>query len=193
MSKKVDVWKKLLNDLINKKKKSELNKKQIYQLGKLSGLIKGYEEKEKHFKKMSSSYTKDIFRLRKNCIMFQKSTEKRKKYIIDLNDFIKKLLKEKRISKKELKLFFKKNKMTEKKEKKIEIELEYAKNVLKVMNNAVRCGFAMLSQDIKNIVSKEAYDKLCEIYFKYHNANCGLFNRYIENLIKEAEKQEIKN
>jgi len=74
-------------------------------------------------------------------------------------------------------------------EKKIEIPLEYAKNIHKVLENHVSMGFAIVSQEIKDIVSKEAYDKLTEILYKYHNANCGPFNRTLKRLI---EKQEGK-
>ena len=72
-------------------------------------------------------------------------------------------------------------------EKKIEITLEYAKNIHKVLENHVSMGFAIVSQDIKDIVSKEAYDKLTEIFYKYHNANCGPFNRGLKRLIEEQE------
>jgi len=69
----------------------------------------------------------------------------------------------------------------------VEIKLEDAKNVLKVAENAVSMGFAIVSQDIKDIASKEVYDKLMEIHMKYHNANCGPFNRALKKLIEEEE------
>lgn len=64
----------------------------------------------------------------------------------------------------------------------------YAKNILILLNNMVSQGFSIVSQEIKDIVSEEAYDKLVEIHFKYHNANCGPFNRYLENTIKENQE-----
>ena len=73
-------------------------------------------------------------------------------------------------------------------EKKIEIELEYAKNILEVLELHVSMGFEIVSSDIHNIVSQEAYNKLYDIFNKYHNANCGPFNRHLKNLIKKAEK-----
>ena len=69
-------------------------------------------------------------------------------------------------------------------EKKIEIQIEYAKNIHKVLENHVSMGFAIVSQEIKDIVSEEAYKKLQEIFYKYHNANCGPFNRTLEKQIK---------
>lgn len=68
----------------------------------------------------------------------------------------------------------------------ITIDLEYAKDILQVLENGVSCGFAMVSQEIKNLVSKEAYNELVEIHLKYHNANCGPFNRNLKRLIEEA-------
>ena len=70
----------------------------------------------------------------------------------------------------------------------MEIELEYAKNILKVLENHTSLCFAIVSQDMKDIVSKEAYDKLTEMFMKYHNANCGPFNRGLKQLIEHAEK-----
>jgi len=72
-------------------------------------------------------------------------------------------------------------------EKKIEIPLEYAKNIHKILENHVSMGFAIVSQEIKDIVSKEAYKKLMDIHYKYHNANCGPFNRGLKRLIEEQE------
>ncbi|GAH45123.1 unnamed protein product [marine sediment metagenome] len=68
-------------------------------------------------------------------------------------------------------------------EKKIEIELKYAKGVLQVLENHTSLCFAIVSQELKNMVSKEADDKLMELHMKYHNANCGPFNRHLKNLI----------
>ena len=71
--------------------------------------------------------------------------------------------------------------------KKIELEIEQAENIYKVLENAVSMGFAIVSQDIKDITSKEAYDKLMEIHMKYHNANCGPFNRSLKKKIEGAK------
>ena len=71
------------------------------------------------------------------------------------------------------------------KEKKIEIPLEYAKNIHKVLENHVSMGFAIVSQEVKEMVSKKAYGKLQDILYKYHNANCGPFNRTLKKLIDE--------
>ena len=71
-------------------------------------------------------------------------------------------------------------------EKKIEIPIEYAKNIHRVLENHISMGSAIVSQEIKDIVSKEAYKKLQEIFYKYHNANCGPFNRTLEKLIEEV-------
>lgn len=79
------------------------------------------------------------------------------------------------------------------KEKKIEIPIEYAKNIHKVLENAVSMGFAIVSQEIKDIVSEEAYKKIVDIYWKYHNANCGPFNRTLKRMIEEAERGESLN
>ena len=57
--------------------------------------------------------------------------------------------------------------------KKIEISIEYVKNIHKVLEDHVSMGFEIVSQEIKEVVSEEAYKKLQEIFYKYHNANCG--------------------
>lgn len=69
-------------------------------------------------------------------------------------------------------------------QKKIEISIEYAKNIHKVLEDHASMGFAIVSQEIKDVVSEEAYNKLQEIFNKYHNANCGPFNRTLKNLMK---------
>jgi len=74
---------------------------------------------------------------------------------------------------------------------KVELEIEEAENILTVLENHVSMGFAIVSQDIKDIVSKEAYDKLTEIFYKYHNANCGPFNRILKKKI-EVVKVKVK-
>jgi len=68
----------------------------------------------------------------------------------------------------------------------IELDNEYAKGVLHVLENHTSLCFAIVSQEIKDMVSKEAYDKLTEWHMKYHNANCGPFNRYLKKLIDES-------
>lgn len=76
----------------------------------------------------------------------------------------------------------------------IEISLEYAKQIHQVLENAVSMGFQMMSQEIKDMISEEAYDKLYEIYSTKHNANCGPFNRYLKKLIDKAQNtQEVQD
>jgi hypothetical protein len=70
---------------------------------------------------------------------------------------------------------------------KIEIPVEYAKNIHKVLENHVSLGFYIVSQEIKDAVSEEAYKKLQDAFYKYHNANCGPFNRTLKRLIEEAD------
>jgi len=72
--------------------------------------------------------------------------------------------------------------------KEIKIPLEYAKSILKVLENMASMGHEFLSSEIKEIVSKEAYHKMFEIYCKYHNANYGPFNRHLKKLIDNAER-----
>ena len=55
--------------------------------------------------------------------------------------------------------------------KKVELPMVYAENILKVLDNHVSLCLAIVSQDIKDMISKEAYDKLMEYHMKYHNAN----------------------
>lgn len=69
----------------------------------------------------------------------------------------------------------------------IEIPIKYAKNIHRVLENHVSMGFAIVSQDIKDMVPKEAYEKLMKIFEKYHNANCGPFNRTLKRMIEEKE------
>ena len=52
------------------------------------------------------------------------------------------------------------------KEKTIEITLEYAKNIYKVLEDHVCMGFEIVSKEVKDMVSKEAYEKLWEIHCK---------------------------
>ncbi len=67
----------------------------------------------------------------------------------------------------------------------IEIEDEYAKNIYQVLENHESLCFSIVSQEIKDLVSDEAYNKLHELYCKYHNANCGPFNRHLKKLINK--------
>ena len=71
--------------------------------------------------------------------------------------------------------------------KTVGIPLEYAKNIHKVLENHVSMGFAIVSQEIKDVVSQEAYDKLTDIFNEYHNANCGPFNRTLKKMIEEVD------
>jgi hypothetical protein len=70
----------------------------------------------------------------------------------------------------------------------VELELEYAKNILKVLDNHESLCFAIVSQDIKDMVSRDAYDKLTDLFMKYHNANCGPFNRHLKELIEKEHE-----
>jgi len=65
------------------------------------------------------------------------------------------------------------------------LDNEYAKGVLQVLENHTSLCFAIVSQEIKDMVSDEAYEKLMEWHMKYHNANCGPFNRHLKKLIDE--------
>ena len=75
----------------------------------------------------------------------------------------------------------------------IELDDKYAKRVLHVLENHTSLCFAIVSQEIKDMVSKEAYDKLMELHMKYHNANCGPFNRHLKKLIDESSNPELKD
>jgi len=68
----------------------------------------------------------------------------------------------------------------------VKIPVEYAKNILKVLENHTSLCYAIVGQDIKDVVSKEGYDKLMELHMKYHNANCGPFNRTLKRMIDEV-------
>jgi len=70
---------------------------------------------------------------------------------------------------------------------KIEIELEYAKNILKVLENHESLCFAIVSKELKDIASKKAYKKLQELFDTYHNANCGPFNRALKRIIENKK------
>jgi len=75
----------------------------------------------------------------------------------------------------------------------IELEDDYARSVLRVLENHTSLCFAIVSQDIKDIVSKEAYDKLSELFYEYHNANCGPFNRHLKELIDKKKQLEARS
>jgi len=70
----------------------------------------------------------------------------------------------------------------------IEIPIKYAKDTHKVLEDHISMGFAIVSTEIKEVVSEEAYTKLVDILNKYHNASCGPFNRVLERLIEKAEE-----
>jgi len=74
-----------------------------------------------------------------------------------------------------------------KKSRIIEIPLDYAKNIHGVLERHTSLCFEIVSQDLKDTVSDEAYKKLQELYYKYHNANCGPFNRALKRLIDDAK------
>ena len=71
----------------------------------------------------------------------------------------------------------------------INMSVKYAEDIHKVLEDFISFGSAVVSQDIKSIVSDEAYDKLVELFSKYHNANCGPFNRHLRKLIEESKKR----
>lgn len=62
---------------------------------------------DKNDAKTRSSYQKTINRLRETCIVFQKGIHCRNKYITQVNEFISAMIKEKKITKKDLKPYFK--------------------------------------------------------------------------------------
>ena len=70
---------------------------------------------------------------------------------------------------------------------KIEFEIKEVENILKALEMGVMMGHSIVSQEIKNIVSKEAYDKLTDIFWTYHNANYGPSHRYIKKKIEDAK------
>ena len=74
-------------------------------------------------------------------------------------------------------------------EKTIEIPLEHAKNIYKVLENAVSMGFGMVSLDATKDLTEDQRKKFQDIFYKYHNANCGPFNRALKRLIDEAEEE----
>lgn len=58
--------------------------------------------------KTHSSYQKDINRLRKRCNNYQKAIRLRNKYLLQSSNFIKAMIKEGKITKEDLKPYFKK-------------------------------------------------------------------------------------
>jgi len=55
-----------------------------------------------------------------------------------------------------------------------------------MLENHTSLCFYIVSQEIKDAVSEEAYKKLQDAFYKYHNANCGPFNRTLKRLIEDA-------
>lgn len=76
---------------------------------------------------------------------------------------------------------------------KIELDLEYTKNILKVLDNHTSLCFEIVSQDIKDNVSDIMYRYFQDLFDKYHNANCGPFNRTLKKKIEDAKKGDGKN
>jgi hypothetical protein len=74
---------------------------------------------------------------------------------------------------------------------KITIPLEFAENIHRVLENHVSLGYAIISYEVKNLVSEDAYSLLMSYYEKYHNANCGPFNRTLKTFIDEAKTSHI--
>lgn len=72
----------------------------------------------------------------------------------------------------------------------VKIPIEFAKNIHKVLENFSTMCYAVLGTEIKEMVSKEAYDKIFEIYCKYHNANCGPFNRTLKRIVEKENYPE---
>ena len=70
----------------------------------------------------------------------------------------------------------------------VKIPIAYARDIHKVLEDHVCMGFEIVSIEIKEIVSEEAYTKLVDIFHKYHNASCGPFNRALKGLIEKAER-----
>lgn len=69
----------------------------------------------------------------------------------------------------------------------IKLDKEFAKNILQVLKNHTSLCYAIISIDVKEKVSEEAYEKLYELFMKYHNANCGPFNRALDIAIKNNQ------
>ena len=68
----------------------------------------------------------------------------------------------------------------------ITIDLEFAKNIHKVLENMVYMGFDMISLEATKDLTEEQRKRFTDIFYKYHNANCGPFNRHLKKLIDEA-------
>jgi hypothetical protein len=78
---------------------------------------------------------------------------------------------------------------SKKQDTEITIPLEFAKNIHTVLENHASMGIAIVSKNIKELVSEEAYGELMRIFYKYHNANYGPFNRALKKLIDEKISQ----
>ena len=70
---------------------------------------------------------------------------------------------------------------------KIELEIEYAENILKVLENHTSLCFEIVSQKVKDLVSDETYEMLTGLFNHYHNANCGPFNRALKKKIEDTK------
>lgn len=71
-------------------------------------------------------------------------------------------------------------------QKTIQLDLEHAQNIYVVLQNHTSLCYEIISSDIKNLVSEEAYEKLHDLFLKYHNANCGPFNRALKQIIEDT-------
>jgi len=72
---------------------------------------------------------------------------------------------------------------------KIEFEIKEVEAILMALENAIIMGHFIVSQEMKDIVSKEAYDKLTDIFWTYHNANYGPSHRYLKKKIEDAKEE----
>jgi hypothetical protein len=68
----------------------------------------------------------------------------------------------------------------------ITIDIDYAKDIHKVLENMVSMGFGMVSLEATKDLTKEQRKRFTDIFYKYHNANCGPFNDYLKKLIDYA-------
>ena len=73
--------------------------------------------------------------------------------------------------------------------KKIELTIEHAENILKVLDNHVSMGFAMIGPNATKDLTDEQGQKFTDIFYKYHNANCGPFNRMLKELIDKSKSK----
>ena len=73
----------------------------------------------------------------------------------------------------------------------VHLMIEHAKNIHHVLEDFVIFAMSVVSTEIKEAVSDAAYEKIVDLYMKYHNANCGPLNRALRKKIEEAEKELI--